>query len=53
MRPELRFVLAILLMVGVLFGTNLLFPPPLAPEAPVPAGVEGGPEPAEPTEPAV
>ena len=40
-------------MVGVLFGTNLLFPPPPAPEAPVPAAVEGEPEPAEPTEPAV
>ena len=53
MRPELRFVLAIFLMVGVLFGTNLLFPPPPAPEAPVPAAVEGEPEPAEPTEPAV
>ena len=53
MRPELRFVLAIFLMVGVLFGTNLLFPPPPAPEAPVPAAVESEPEPAEPTEPAV
>ncbi|MDE0357909.1 MAG: membrane protein insertase YidC [Gammaproteobacteria bacterium] len=53
MRPELRFVLAIFLMVGVLFGTNVLFPPPPAPEAPVPSAVEGEPEPAEPTEPAV
>ena len=53
MRPELRFVLAILLMIGVLFGTNLLFPPPPAPEAPVPAAVESGPEPEESAEPAV
>src|SRR5690606_11462221 len=27
MRTEIRFLLAILLMLGVLVGTNLLFPP--------------------------
>ncbi len=53
MRPELRFVLAILLMIGVLFGTNLLFPPPPAPEAPVPAAVESEPRAGEPAESAV
>lgn len=53
MRPELRFVLAIFLMIGVLFGTNLLFPPPPAPEAPVPAAVESEPRAGEPAEPAV
>ncbi len=47
MRPELRFVLAIFLMIGVLFGTNLLFPPEPPPE---PATVEGNPQPAEPVE---
>lgn len=47
MRPELRFVLAIFLMIGVLFGTNLLFPPEPPPE---PASVEGNPRPAEPVE---
>ncbi len=52
MRPELRFVLAIFLMVGVLFGTNLLFPPPPTPEAPVPAAVESEPQAGEPAEPA-
>ena len=53
MRPELRFVLAIFLMIGVLFGTNLLFPPPPAPEAPVPAAVESEPRAGEPAESAV
>ena len=52
MRPELRFVLAIFLMIGVLFGTNLLFPPPPAPEAPVPAAVESEPQAGELAEPA-
>ncbi len=51
MRPELRFVLAIFLMIGVLFGTNLLFPPPPAPEAPVPAAVESEPQTGELAEP--
>lgn len=51
MRPELRFVLAIFLMIGVLFGTNLLFPPGPPPETPVPAAVEAEPETAEPAEP--
>ena len=36
MRTEIRFLLAILLMLGVLIGTNLLFPPV------VPEGQEGG-----------
>ena len=40
MRPELRFVLAVVLMIGVLFGTNLLFPPVPSPEPPAAAGVE-------------
>ncbi len=40
MRPELRFVLAIVLMIGVLFGTNLLFPPATPPEQPGEAAVE-------------
>ena len=40
MRPELRFVLAIVLMIGVLFGTNLLFPPGPPPEQPDAAGGE-------------
>jgi len=37
MRTELRFLLAIVLMVGVLVGTNLLFPP-VPPEPPVGPG---------------
>ena len=53
MRPELRFVLAIFLMIGVLFGTNLLFPPPPTPEPPTPAAVEGEPQTEEPPESAV
>ena len=53
MRPELRFVLAIFLMIGVLFGTNLLFPPPPTPELPVPAAVEGEAPAVEPAEPGV
>ncbi len=53
MRPELRFVLAIFLMIGVLFGTNLLFPPPPATEPPVPAAAESEPQAEEPAEPAV
>lgn len=36
MRTEIRFLLAILLMVGVLIGTNLLFPP-IIPEEGAPA----------------
>ncbi len=40
MRPELRFVLAVVLMIGVLFGTNLLFPPVPPTEAPIPASPE-------------
>jgi YidC/Oxa1 family membrane protein insertase len=40
MRPELRFVLAIVLMIGVLFGTNLLFPPGPPPAQPDAAGGE-------------
>ena len=40
MRPELRFVLAIVLMIGVLFGTNLLFSPATPPEQPEEAAVE-------------
>ena len=43
MRPELRFVLAIFLMMGVLFGTNLLFPPAPPPDAVEPAGDGGAP----------
>ena len=43
MRPELRFLLALTLMLGVFFATNILFPP-VEPE-PVPgveeAGVQG------------
>ena len=53
MRPELRFVLAIFLMIGVLFGTNLLFPPPPTLEPPTPAAVEGEPQTEEPPESAV
>jgi YidC/Oxa1 family membrane protein insertase len=47
MRTELRFLLAIVLMVGVLVGTNILFPPviPDTPtEAPGVAEREGVPE---------
>ncbi len=40
MRPELRFVLAIILMIGVLFGTNVLFPPTAPLEAPLEETVE-------------
>jgi YidC/Oxa1 family membrane protein insertase len=40
MRTELRFLLAILLMVGVLVVTNLLFPP-VVPEGPTDAGDPG------------
>ena len=36
MRTEIRFLLAILLMLGVLIGTNLLFPP-IVPEEGAPA----------------
>ncbi len=39
MRTELRFLLAIVLMVGVLVGTNLLFPP-APPEEGAPDGVD-------------
>ena len=53
MRPELRFVLAIILMIGVLFGTNLLFPPPPDPEPLAPAAVESEPRAEEPAEPSV
>ena len=41
MRPELRFVLAVMLMIGVLFGTNLLFPPAPPPDPPGAAEAEG------------
>ena len=48
MRPELRFVLAIFLMIGVLFGTNLLFPP--APDPPATPAGEAETPPAPPDE---
>lgn len=47
MRTELRFLLAIVLMVGVLVGTNLLFPPVVPdtpPDAPGVAERQGVPE---------
>ena len=43
MKTEVRFLLAILLMLGVLVGTNLLFPPVVPEEALLPAaGAVGG-----------
>ncbi len=48
MRPELRFLLALTLMLGVFFATNLLFPP-VEPE-PLPAVEETGAEGAAPDE---
>ncbi len=42
MKPELRFVLAVFLMMGVLFGTNLLFPPTPPSDAPEPGAGAGG-----------
>ena len=51
MRPELRFALALLLMIGVFVVTSMLFPP-LPPEsAPAVEGVEPGAPPARADEP--
>ena len=36
MKTEARFLLAIVLMLGVLVGTNLMFPP-IVPDQPLPA----------------
>lgn len=45
MRTEIRFLLAVLLMLSVLIGTNFLFPPIVEEtvEEPVPTGEETGP----------
>ena len=48
MKPELRFALAIILMIGVFFGTNLLFPPEPLPEQPADQPRAGEMPPAEP-----
>ncbi|MDH5590375.1 MAG: YidC/Oxa1 family insertase periplasmic-domain containing protein [Gemmatimonadota bacterium] len=39
MKTEVRFLLAIFLMMGVLVGTNMLFPPVVPDEVPVPDSV--------------